>query len=241
MRALRVVSVFLFAVAAAVALGQQKLTLLEQSLEILRAEQIQKEVKVTPSQMKAIEDAFGRYRKALQEAIEKNKATKNVAAVKAVDAAQLTRLRNFIIDTLDRPQKDRLRQLWVQFVGVPILIQEEAASEVGLTPAQVSKLKSVYTQFQKEGAKVTEVRMKELRAIPQPKNPKDKKAVEAYQKKVQALVKKYGPGDRKLFEAAKKKTETQMLAVLTPAQKTKYTAMQGKKYAFPDTMQKKPK
>lgn len=228
----------LAAMASALALGQQKLTLLEQSLEILRAEQVQKEVKVTSSQMKAIEDAYGRYRKALQEAIEKNKASKNVAAVKAVDAAQLTRLRNFIIDTLDKPQKDRLRQLWVQFVGVPILMQEEAAAEVGLTGAQISKLKGIYNQFQKEGAKVTETRMKELRAIPQPKDPKNKKEVEAYQKKVQGLVKKYGPGDRKLFEAAKKKTEAQMMAVLTLAQKAKYTSLQGKKFAFPTNIQK---
>lgn len=238
MKSVRIALLCLGAIVSSLACAQQKLTLLEQSLEILRAEQIQKEVKVTPNQMKAIEDAFSRYRKALQEAIEKNKATKNVAAVKAVDAAQLTRLRNFIIDTLDKPQKDRLRQLWIQFVGVPILMQDEAASEAGLNAAQVTKLKAVFNKFQSEGKKVTDARMKELRAIPQPKDPKDKKAVAAYQAKVQALVKKYGPGDKKLYESAKKNTEVQMLAVLTPAQKTKYASMQGKKFSFPTTMQK---
>lgn len=224
----------LFLMGFGVAQTTTKTTILENSLMLLRTQPIQKEVGLSKAQMKSIEAAYTTYRNTMQSAIEKNKSNKNAQSVlQNLDASEQRKLTGGIIEVLSASQETRLRQLWIQFVGPFMLRHPEVAKDLSLTAAQNKAVETAMKEFEKKGQEITDKRMKELKAIPQPKDPKDTKAIEAYKKKVEALAKKYQAPDKKLYDTMKKQTENKMLATLTAAQKSKWSALQGKKYAFP--------
>jgi hypothetical protein len=72
--------------------------------------------------------------------------------------------------------------------------------------------------------------MNEVRAIPQPKDPNDKKAVEAYKNRITALANQHAAADRKTLTSAKRAAENKVLALLSSAQRAKWTTMLGKPF-----------
>lgn len=216
------------------AFGQGKEpTVMERSLVLLRTKPIQTEVRVSPAQIKLIESAYRQYQNSVKAAFEKNKATKNEAAVRAVEQREQATFVKVCLSTLGDPQKTRLKQLWLQYVGPFVLKLSEVAQELGLTADQKKRLDAVWKSFADKGEAVTKLRVEQVRKIPQPKDPNDKAAVDAYQKKVQAFMKAHQAEDQAAFKKAKDQAEAKIVQLLNAGQKAKWSAMQGKKFAFP--------
>lgn len=134
---------------------------------------------------------------------------------------------------LTPPQAKRLRELGLQFFGPFAMISPEIQKELGLTSAQVAKVKAAQKSLMDKTKELQAMRRDQVRTIPQPKDRNDQKAMKEYVGKVQAMMAKFGPGDGRTISGYKKSAEEQALNVLSAAQKAKWQAMKGPKFTPP--------
>ncbi len=201
---------------------------------LLREPAVQKEVGLTAAQKSRIEAEYKRFAARLREltkAPPKSQA-EGAAANRKLESEQIG-ITNTILSNLLPAQRARLKEIGLQSFGPFAMTAPDVAKDVGITKPQAQGIKSVQDGFQKQMQALQNQRMEGVRAIPQPKNPNDKAAVEAYRAKLAAYANSHAAADRKQFESAKKQAETRVLALLSAAQKSKWTAMQGKPFKFP--------
>lgn len=207
-------------------------TVMNASIVLLRQENVQKELKLTAQQKSAIQGGFKRLNDAFRAASQKRPKNQTEASKIRADLAKLeSAFLKATLATLTDPQRTRLREVAFQFFGVFCIASPEIAKEIGLSEAQKNKITTAQKALIKTAQDLQKLRQDEVRRFPQPKDPNDRKAVDEYRKKIEAYAKSHAPGDKATMEAAKKRAEAQALAVLTPAQRTKWAAMQGKKFA----------
>lgn len=186
-------------------------------IELLEYPVVQKELAISNEQMQQLEKAFvplrelggdanearnlspEEQRKLLQEIAEKGAAASKLVAE---DVDQI----------LNPEQRQRLKQLWLQFQGIRLITQPDVAKELGLTQEQQDKIRKVLKVVQDHRMKA---------ANPPPGQP-------GFQEFSQAELEQW----RSELRALEEKAEAETLAVLTDEQKAKFAEMNGKEFDF---------
>lgn len=207
-------------------------TVTQAAVGLLADPSVRKEIKLTKAQDTEVVTEFKRLNETLQKMPQPKSATEMRAAQEKARSMQLS-LVSRLQGRLNASQAKRLREVALQFFGPFAMLSPEIQKELGMTPAQVSKVKAAQTSLADDARKLQESRQKEVKAIPEPKNRNDQKAVQDYVKKVQALLAKYGPSDQKKLMAMKKAAEAKAVGALSSAQQGKWKAMLGAKFTPP--------
>jgi hypothetical protein len=211
-----------------------QLSLSEAAVILLSRKSVQKELKLTAAQVKAIEGEFKTYGEKVRAIAEKGRpGTTQQAQARERDLnRERTAFTNRALNRLQPAQRDRLRQLGAQFYGPFALLAPDVAKEVGLTADQSKRMRAEQDSLKKTVIDIQKKRVAELQSVPQPKDANDKKAVEAYQRRIAEMIKRFDAADRATLDRAKKSAESRVLAMLSPVQRTKWAAMQGAKFTF---------
>lgn len=207
-------------------------TVTQAAIGLLADPAVRKEIKLTGAQDKEVLAEFKRLNDTLRSLPQPKTASEAKSTQDKARSMQLS-LVSRLQARLNATQAKRLREIALQFFGPFSMISPEIQKELGLSAAQLAKVKAAQKGLSDEARKLQESRQKEVRAIPEPKDRNDQKAVQAYVQKVQTLLAKYGPGDQKKMVAMKKAAEAKALTALSKAQRTKWNAMQGKKFTPP--------
>jgi hypothetical protein len=202
-------------------------TLTQASSALLPLRKVQTHLKLTKQQKDSLAALFKGYGKLVSEIRQKSKNPKD--AMQRANKAQIETA-NKALAILTAVQRTRLRQLGMQAYGIFSVVAPDVSKELGLTPAQVSSIKRVQASTVAAATKIGQEIQKAAATIPQPKDKNDKKAVQAYFLKVRALMAKRNKSDRKRMNDVKKAGEAKAMAVLSKAQREKWTAMQGPKF-----------
>lgn len=196
-------------------------------LGLLQAKQIQNDLKVTTAQRDKM-NAAAKAHTARVEAYKKTmQGLGTVTPDKAREKALVDQLKKEVFAALSPAQVRRLRELTLQRVGLLSMTDPEVSKRVGLSGAQVEKLKGAFqagrTKFQ---ALQNQVRGPIL-APYQGKKPKDQAEANQWRTTIMAKLKAAEPAAKPKLEAIGKATDAAMLAVLTPPQKAKWAALKG--------------
>jgi hypothetical protein len=107
---------------------------------------------------------------------------------------------------LNETQWKRFSELRLQSEGVNALMREDVAKELGVTPDQKNKIQEVQRTSMES--------MREAMMAARESGDMDREQMQA------------------MMEKSRKETDAKILAVLTDAQRSKWTAMQGKPFKF---------
>ncbi|HRK21892.1 MAG TPA: hypothetical protein PLX06_08790 [Fimbriimonadaceae bacterium] len=207
-------------------------TVTQASIGLLADPAVRKEIKLTKAQDTEVVGEFKRLNDTLRNIPQPKTATEMRAAQEKARSMQLS-LVSRLQARLNASQAKRLREVALQFFGPFSMLSPEIQKELGMTAAQVSKVKAAQKNLADDARKLQESRQKEVKAIPEPKNRNDQKAVQDYVKKVQTLLAKYGPSDQKKLISMKKAAEAKAVASLSSAQQGKWKSMLGAKFTPP--------
>lgn len=179
-------------------------------LQLLRIEEVQKELKMTPEQVAKLDAKQQEVRTATQAARganfqqqspeERAKANEKIREIqtKAVN------------EILDATQQKRFRQLELQQAGPSAVTRKDVADELKLTEEQVTKIREIQTKMQEE-----------TRAARQGVDFQDADARTKMTEKVQEIQKTSGE---------------KVVALLTDKQKEQWKGMLGESFKFPPPM-----
>lgn len=209
-------------------------TVSDASYGLLDDPAVRKEIKLTPTQDAFIKGEFKRVNESVRQIMSKRPT--NEAEMKAAQSKMGSLQLNFyagLKKKLTPPQAKRLRELGLQFFGPFSMLSPEIQKELGMTSAQVNKVKAAQKSLFDKTKELQSMRRDQVRTIPPPKDRNDQKAVKEYVAKVQAMMAKFGPGDGKTIAGYKKSAEAQALNALSAAQKGKWQAMKGVKFTPP--------
>jgi len=203
-------------------------------IQILQVKGIQTELGITAGQrtkMNGYAQAHSARLKTYESILkEKTKTDKTVRPDQKVLLGYFRELRDGVLDVLTAKQLKRLRELSLQKSGLVGLLDTKVAAKVGVLSGPLAKLRSTYEAGAKKSQQLEQAAMQ--RALmdlkdKKPKNEAEAKAIRAEaQKRLQAEGKKLQPQISKI----QNQTREQMLAILTPAQKETYKALQGKAF-----------
>jgi hypothetical protein len=199
-------------------------------MELLQLKPIQAEVKLTEAQrasMNTFADAHREKLKQMQAKI--GQRAPNKAEQQQIMGYYNT-LRSQVLGQLSAAQLKRLREITFQLADISPLMDSEIAKRVGMSTAQVTTMRNAFkagaTQLQKLEKDTLEPILKPYQNI----KPKDRADAQRLQRevagKVEAARKKVAPQLQRLQSS----TRAKMIAVLTPAQKTAWASLQGKKF-----------
>lgn len=205
------------------------------NVALLQAKPVQTELKITEAQRKKMNthaDAFNAEARKINEEFQKNsskgESAMKTAATKMQAAEQ--RLKSKIMKELSQTQIKRLREITVQQAGILGLMDDNVAKKVGITSAQVNKMRS---RFKANAEKAQKIQANALGPInskyagKKPKNESEAKTMQAaYQKEMQAAAKKVEPELAKL----RKDFETYAAGLLSAAQKAAWNNLKGKAF-----------
>ncbi|MEJ5170631.1 MAG: hypothetical protein WHU10_06560 [Fimbriimonadales bacterium] len=232
----RLLLALLLALAAPLLRGQNAPPSLERiGLTLLTSADIRRELKLSKEVSAQVEAEFKAY-------VEKAQSLfrgKNTQAEQQAALAELRKVQDGtaarILAKLTPAQRLRLRQLTLQSQSVLLILHPEVVKELGLTSAQITKLKEIR---EKAEAKVRELEMRrrsQLDAVPKPKQGAGQKEVQDYNQRLQAEIQSFAAADQKQIQAWSRETEQASLAVLTPTQRKKWDQMLGPKFRRPGT------
>jgi len=175
-------------------------------LGLLRIPEVQQELKMTQPQIAKIDEAQQTMREAMQEAFQGGFQNMTPEEREKAMAKVEDIQAKAVASILDQTQLKRFKELELQRMGPNAWFRPAVAKELGLTQEQLAKLRELRQK-----------QMQEMRDMFQnAQTPEDR---------------------QKLFEQMRelnKKNQEAMVAVLTPAQKTKWTQMQGTPFKFPE-------
>lgn len=190
---------------------------------------MQRELKVSPAQLKMIQKHFGEYANVamdLQTRYRKDRANKEKYNT-PLKAAQ-KKLIAACLKLLSAPQKARLMECGIQKYGIFSLISPDVARAIALTPEQSKMAKKYYLTSYNTMDTLSKETASRVRAIPQPKDPNDKKQMEAYKAKVNQVANAGRDSDVPKMQAVQAAMEKKTLALLTKAQLTAFEKLKGK-------------
>jgi len=204
---------------------------------LLQAKEIQTDIGVTEAQRKKMNDAADTHRVRLTtyEAQQKSAKTKDSKE------QQTTKLKGFydelkrgVFGSLTAAQLKRLREISLQRAGLLALLDDVVAKKIGLTGASQTKFKTTFTEGAKSAATIERTNLKPIFDKYEPrmraaKTEADRKKVEAQMRpELDAASKKIAPQIQQLQGDTQKK----LVAILTPQQKTAWTALLGKPFSI---------
>jgi stress response protein YsnF len=218
-----------FALAAS-ALAQVDFDKRAADVGLLQAKQIQAEVGVTAAQRAKMNAAADRHRKNLEEYEKQLKALGTTTPDKRKLLGFFETLKNEVFAALTPAQIRRLRELTLQRLGLIALIDEQVSKRVGLSPAQITKLKAA---FQTGRTKFVTLQQSTARPILAPyegRKPKSQAEATALRAEIEGKLKVASDRVKPQLVAIGKQTDSAMLSVLTPAQKAAWTAHKGRPF-----------
>lgn len=219
--------------AAATSIGYAQLgrykTMVEASVMLIGDQVIQKDLKLTVAQDKAIREAFTKYADVATELVRKyNKDRANKPKYNAMLHAEQRTLITKCISILNPAQEARLKEIGIQHHGIFSAGNPDVAKELGLSDAQIKQINGYRKQYVDTMNSVSQRRAKEIRAVPQPKNVKDEKQVAEYRKKLQEVANRTREQDIKIIDDKRQAMEKLAEKVLTAKQKAHFERLKGK-------------
>ncbi|HWD41489.1 MAG TPA: hypothetical protein VG944_21775 [Fimbriimonas sp.] len=190
------------------------LTLDEQSVWTLPSHRIELALNLSSAEKQRISHAFSEYGK--REQVLLNKGAVNEDAYAKLDHA----LASKVLDSLPSPRRARLHEIALQLKGVSALEDRSVANELGISAAEATKIKSILDAREKRQADFDEALANKLVAVPHVSPPS------AYEKRKQEVVKSMAPQLKRL-QRQSRADEWKVLAVLSEAQRQRWTAMLG--------------
>lgn len=227
-------ALLLLAFGVAVAQAPKGGTVTQAAVALLDDPAVRKELKLSASQDKNVQAEFKKANGEIQEIVKSRPSTPEAqkSAQTRIRAIQMS-LVNRLDRSLSADQRKRLKEIGLQFFGPFAMLSPEIAKEMKITSAQTAKIKAAQKNLLDKTGKLQQSRREQLMSIPRPKDQKDQKAVQAYVQKVNSEMAKFAPSDRKKIAEYKKQAEAEVLASLSKAQRTQWTAMLGRKFTPP--------
>jgi hypothetical protein len=201
------------------------------NVRLLMSKAIQTEVGITEAQRAKMNVSADAHEKRIKAWADKmQKAGKRPAQTDPEFLALMETLKKNVLGTLTASQTKRLRELSLQQVGLVAVLDEKVAEKIGVSDAQLKKMRDLYSSGSKEAQALIQKEMKAALASYEgykPKDDADKKRVEGEaQAKISATEKRIAPQVNKIRTG----TRDKMLAQLSQAQKDKFKALQGKPF-----------
>lgn len=201
------------------------------NVRLLMSKAIQTEIGVTEAQRSKMNLSADAHEKRLKAWAEKlQKSGKQPAQTDPEFLSMMELLKKNVLASLTASQAKRLRELSLQQVGLVAVLDEKVASKIGVTDAQLKKMRDLYASGSKEAQALIQKEMRAALASYEgykPKDDADKKRVEGEaQAKIAATEKRIAPQVNKIRTG----TRDKMLALLSQGQKDKFKALQGKPF-----------
>jgi len=130
---------------------------------------------------------------------------------------------NACLNVLNPVQKHLLLQSGIPRIGSIALTDPTVVTQVGLQQLQVQKVKEICTAFAKDDEDVSAMIANAVEKIPEPKAGTDRKK---YETKCAQVASMYN-GERQRIAKEKVDSDKRILALLTPAQRSKWLDLAG--------------
>lgn len=227
-------SLFLFTallVAGFASAQQNEFDFRASDLSLLQAKQVQSDLGVTAAQRTKLNAAADAHKSRLEAYQKQLGALGTAKPDPARLRGMLQQVKTEALAILTPPQLKRLRELTLQRLGLIALTDKEVATRVGLSDAQRDKIKAAFqagrSKFQSIQASA---RTSAAPIVAKYKDRKPKNAAEAatLKKEIDAKVAPIRAKIVPQLQAVGKQTDQNMLAVLTPLQKSKWAALKGR-------------
>ncbi|HVT12696.1 MAG TPA: Spy/CpxP family protein refolding chaperone [Fimbriimonadaceae bacterium] len=203
-------------------------TLLERNAQLIASPNVAEDLKLTDAQLTERNKLFEAFQTFRSETVTKMQALpqdKQEAMAAEIESHRID-LDRKLVTLLTETQSNRLMQIGIQQEGFVALQDDLVAKQVGLTPAQRAKIKTICDTVMKAQDEYQAAVGEALGKIPEPTG-SDDASIKAYEAKQQAVLKSMKPQENK-FLAAKESARKQIYTLMTPAQRTKWGAIQGK-------------
>ena len=197
---------------------------------ILQAKQVQADVGITAAQRAKLNSAAERHRASLKEYEKQLKALGTTTPDKQKMLGFFETLKSDVFAVLSPAQIKRLRELTLQRLGLVALTDEQVAKKVGLSPTQVSKLKSAFQAGRSKFVALQQSTAKPILAPYEGRKPKSQAEATALRTEIEGKLKAASSRVKPRLVAIGRETDANMMAVLTAPQKAAWTALKGRPF-----------
>ncbi|HWA83176.1 MAG TPA: hypothetical protein VG820_07085, partial [Fimbriimonadaceae bacterium] len=169
-------------------------TLLERNVQLIASPNVATDLKLTEAQVADRNKLFEVFQTFRDETVAKMQSLsqdKQEALATEIERQQMD-LNQKLVALLTSPQQNRLMQIGIQQEGFVALQDDLVAKEVGLTPAQRAKVKTICDAVAKAQDDYQAAVGEALSKIPEPSG-SDEAAMKAYQKKQEEVMKSMKP------------------------------------------------
>jgi hypothetical protein len=197
---------------------------------LLQAKEIQTAVGITAAQRAKMNAAAEAHRKRLEDYQKQLQALGTMTPDKTRLLGFFETLKNDVFAALTPPQIKRLRELTLQRLGMVSLTDPQVANKVGLSDTQVAKLKTAFEKGRTKFVTLQQATANPILAPYKNRKPKDQAEATSLRAEVEGKLKAASIRIKPQLEAIGKETDASMLAVMTPAQKSAWTALKGQPF-----------
>ncbi len=219
-----------FLVLAGAARAQESFDAHVADVGLLQAKQIQTDVGITAAQRDKMNVAATAYRGQVAAYGKQLKALGQTSPDQAKMRGMFDVLKKQVIAVLTPAQVRRVRELTLQRLGLISLTDDVVAKRVGLSPAQVGRLKAAFQAGRANFQKLQQTAQQAAQPVVvqyKDRKPKTPAEAEALRKEVAAKLAPVRARFLPQFQAIGKETDVAMTAVMTPAQKAAWAALKG--------------
>jgi hypothetical protein len=199
-------------------------TLLQRNVAMIASPDVALDLKLSAAQASQRDEILMAYQDARENIVSKIQGGDEDAGYKELGKAQ-EQLEVKLLSLLTPPQVNRLKQIGIQQEGIAALQDDAVAKDLALTAAQRVKIKLIEDATAKAQDDYQAALGEALAKLGDPGTDND--AIKAYTVKQAAVVKSMKPREKQ-FLTVKGAGDKQILALLTPVQRKKWTAMHGK-------------
>lgn len=225
--------VFLLALLVCLAGAADKFDQQVASIILLQLKPVQAELGVTAAQRNAMNKYADSHRASLKTYYE----SLNKAKASQPDKPKLERmfnaLKQAVLAQLNDAQIKRLREISLQELGFSALADDTVAGKVGLSGAQLTKLRKVLSDGLSKASKIEYQAVTEATKDIQGKTPKSAAERDSLVKLANERAASAEGRVHPQVMRVRDETSAKVLAVLTPQQKANWKALQGKPFKLP--------
>ena len=231
---MKFLSAFLLLLASVCAFGQRDaFDYHVADVAILQSKPVQKDIGITEAQRARMNVAATKYSTEMRAYQTELQGQKNPK----VDPARVLRyqqaLKESVIAQMTVPQLKRLRELTLQYQQVIALTDSTVASRVGLSPAQLKRVRSTFQEGTQAIGLLSRKSQSAIMSKYQGLKPKSQAEQQAlgkqYSEEMMAAAKRLDPQ----LKAIAHRNTAKIMAILTPAEKATWKSLQGREFVFP--------
>jgi hypothetical protein len=195
---------------------------------ILQVKQVQAELKVTEAQRGRMNQQAERHRTRVEAYLKKMESEKKqVAPDDKTLMGYFRDLKQGVLAVLQPNQLKRLREISLQRAGLSALTDQTVAKRVGMSDAQLKRMRDAFTAGMNEVNKLQQDAFNGVMKKYENRKPKDEAEANALRKQVEGELQAAGKRIQPQVDKALKSTETRMLAVLDSKQQASWKSLQG--------------